>query len=121
MWIYEQRTGRLYREGDPENYFLGYAGAGVGKNNPSLQHVEDVGPLPRGDYDIMPPQDTVTHGPFVLRLVPHDGNEMHGRDGFMMHGDSKVHPGTASEGCIIQSKSARDAVWRSENHQLRVI
>ena len=95
MWTYEQKTGWLI---DTRGFRLskGYAGGGAGKNNPAMQGVKNVGPIPRGRYEIEEPIDTVTHGPCVLRLVPDATNEMHGRSGFLMHGDSVVNPGTAS-------------------------
>jgi len=32
---------------------------------------------------------------------------MHGRDGFMLHGDNSAGNHTASEGCIIQNHATR--------------
>ena len=119
MWIYEQSTGWLSRDG--VRLAQGYSGAGEGKNNPAKQSVHDVGPIPEGRYTIGSPVDTVTHGPYVLQLVPNEWNIMFDRSGFLMHGDSVVEPGTASKGCIIQPRSAREAVWNSGDHVLEVI
>jgi hypothetical protein len=111
MLTYEQSTGRLLNSaGTPLG--VGYAGAGDGKNQPDQQQVENVGPIPVGVYDVGPPHDTAAHGPFVLTLTPHPGNEMFGRAGFLIHGDSVANPGTASQGCIIQARSAREAAWQ---------
>lgn len=127
MWIYSQSTGELNYFGSSTEIntivlpYTGYSGKGDGKNNPDLENVEGVGPIPRGVYDIQAPVDTVTHGPYVLPLTPEENNDMYGRSGFLIHGDSIVDPGNASEGCIILPRVARNAVWDSGDHKLNVI
>lgn len=121
MWIYEQASGRLYREDDPDTVYVGYAGFREGRNRPEMEAEVGLGPIPVGYYDVGAPYDTETHGPYVLRLTPAPENVMHGRAGFLMHGDSRVAPGTASHGCIVISKPARVAVWLSDDHWLRVV
>ena len=120
MWKYSQSTGTL---DDANETFVarGYSGAGVGKNNPAMQNVPDVGPIPQGQYTINPPVDTVEHGPYVLQLVPNDYNEMFGRSGFLIHGDSLEHPGQASEGCIVMSRPVRELIWNSGDRFLAVV
>src|SRR4051812_28785217 len=88
----------------------GYSGAGTSKNRPEDQDQHNRGPIPQGLYLIGDPVNTVTHGPFVLPLTPDPGNEMFGRAGFLIHGDSVVHPGMASEGCVILPMSIRQAI-----------
>lgn len=128
-WLYEQSTGKLF---DPTRRLVavGYSGGGTdphnfeaieGKNNPALEDVHNVGPLPAGDYTILPPVNTVTHGPYVMVLVPDVTNEMFGRDEFRIHGDSIVHPGFASEGCMIQPYPTRVKIWESGDHRLTVV
>lgn len=119
MWIFEQATGRLLHDNMREA--VGYSGAGDCKNDPTAQDVHNAGPIPRGSYTIGEPVDTVTHGPYVLRLTPDSDNEMCGRSGFLIHGDSVVHPGTASQGCIIMPKMVREKIWRSGDHELEVV
>lgn len=121
MWVYEQRSGRLTYDGDAETFYVGYSGHAEGKNAHELEGVANFGPLPCGHYEIGAPEDTATHGPYVLRLTPAPENDMKGRSGFLIHGDSKVAPGTASHGCIVISKPARMAIWLSGDRQLRVI
>jgi hypothetical protein len=121
MWIFEQHSGRLYQDTDLETFYQGYSGHADGKNNPAMQGVKNFGPIPVGLYDIGEPHDTETHGPYVLRLTPAPENEMHGRDNFLIHGDSRTLPGTASHGCIVISRPARMAVWLSEDRPLKVI
>lgn len=42
-----------------------------------------------------------------MRLTPYVENQMCGRDGFMIHGDSSAHPGEASDGCIVFKSSVQ--------------
>lgn len=116
IWIYDQKTGQLSRR-----VGVGYSGAGEGKNNPAMQDVQNVGPIPRGVYSIGDPVDTTTHGPFVLALAPDPKNDMHGRSAFLIHGDSISRPGTASRGCIIMPRNVREQVWKSGDNELEVI
>jgi hypothetical protein len=120
MWSYEQSTGWL-RTPEGAKIAQGYAGSELGKNNPECESVKDYGPLPCGGYTMQEPVDTKTHGPFVIWLTPDEGNQMFGRAGFGIHGDSVVNPGTASEGCICLPKWAREMCWRSEDHRLQVV
>lgn len=119
MWTYQQSTGMLKWFSSIVGY--GYSGCGDGKNNPFKQDCHNVGPLPTGRYTIESPVDTDAHGPYVLRLDPDEGNEMHGRAGFLIHGDSVAHPGTASQGCIIMPRAVREQVWQSGDHRLEVV
>lgn len=120
-WKYEQASGRL-SDMDGSVVGIGYSGRYPdGKNKPEAQSIESVGPIPTGSYFIQPPVNTVTHGPFVLPLSPFSQNTMFGRSGFLMHGDSVVHPGTASEGCIIMPRDVREKVWQSGDHTLQVV
>jgi hypothetical protein len=122
MWTYAQGGGELSRDG--MHVATGYSGFGEGKNNPALQGVPDVGPIPRGYYLIGAPEHVTTagpHGPFVLRLVPDVDTRTAGRAGFLMHGDSIEHPGAASHGCIIMPRAVRELVAASGDRRLRVV
>ena len=119
-WTYEIVSGRLYSDlGDLIG--VGYSGKGDHKNDPNAQSLKNEGPIPVGTYTIGPPQDTVTHGPYVLPLTPDSGNLMWSRSGFLIHGDSVTAPGTASEGCIIQARNVREEVWASGDRELSVV
>lgn len=120
MWTYRQTNGELI-DPDGKTIAFGYSGRGAGKNNPNMQDVHNVGPIPQGLYIIGIPVDTEKHGPYFLPLTPDPENQMFGRSAFGMHGDNIVNPGTASEGCIIQSKLSRVTVWESGDHLLKVI
>lgn len=119
MWTYAQRTGELYHIGVCGG--KGYSGAGSCKNEPDAQDQHNKGPIPRGDYHIGPAVDTLTHGPHVLPLTPDPGNVMFGRTAFLIHGDSVVHPGAASEGCIIMDREVRNMIAASDDKHLQVV
>lgn len=120
-WTYMQQNGWLM---DPngKQFAIGYAGFPPnGKNNPLMQTVKGIGPLPVGRYRITAPVDTTRHGPFVLRLEPDMANEMYGRAGFAIHGDSHTQPGEASHGCIVMNKVVRAMIWQSGDRDLLVV
>lgn len=119
MIQYEISTGTLRKDG----VFLGvgYSGQPECKNDPNKCSVRCKGPIPPGLYGIGAPVDTMTHGPYVLPLTPNPKNEMYGRSGFLIHGDSVVHPGTASEGCIILPRTVREAIHNSADINLEVV
>jgi hypothetical protein len=121
VWIFEQNSGFLIDPTGQKLYPPGYAGHGDGKNNPAMQDVKDVGPLPCGDYDIGEPYDNPHTGPYTMDLTPDPSNDMFGRDLFRMHGDSIENPGLASDGCIIQIRAIREKVGTSTDKKLRVI
>ncbi|HEV2402315.1 MAG TPA: tlde1 domain-containing protein [Candidatus Sulfotelmatobacter sp.] len=119
-WTYTQKTGELEHDGEPIG--TGYSGCGEGKNNPEMQSVHNIGPVPKGNWTISgPPVNTPQHGPYVLRLTPRSETETFGRSGFLIHGDSKAAPGTASQGCIILARPMREKVWESGDRDLEVV
>jgi hypothetical protein len=119
-WTFAQRTGELRQDG--QHVATGYSGASEGKNNPDMQSVHNVGPIPQGDWTITgPPENTSEHGPYVLRLTPKDETETFGRSGFLMHGDAKNAPGSASQGCVIMPRTVREQVWDSGDRDLQVL
>lgn len=120
VWLYEQSTGRMF-DRDGELAGEGYSGSPEGRNNALLQDVHNVGPCPVGFFTFGSLFDSFTHGKNVLALTPDPGNDMFGRDHFLVHGDSVVEPGTASEGCIIQPLATRLAMGKSSDHRLQVV
>lgn len=116
-WIYNQSNGVLSHTG-----FLigtGYSGKGVGRNNPTMEDVPEVGPIPTGVYTIGEPFTHPHAGPICMRLEPNEGDDMHGRSGFMLHGDNTSH--TASEGCIIMPRDVREKIAASSDKELVVV
>lgn len=118
MWIYNQGTGKLLQNAGLVG--TGYAGRDAGKNNPAMQNVKGIGPLPCGFYIIGQPEDRSDTGPFSIKLHPDSGNNMFGRSSFFMHGDSIKAPGTASHGCPIFSRAVREKVNASTDKILKV-
>lgn len=71
-------------------------------------------------YKIGNPFQHTKAGGYVLRLTADSSNNMCGRDGFLIHGDSIKNPGTASNGCIITSISDRITIHTSNDKILIV-
>jgi hypothetical protein len=126
MITYSQSTGEMTLASGV--VFHGHAGQGSGLNNPDMQNVHGIGPLPQGTYTLGPWQDGAAYGPsfhrlgpFITRLTPDEGNEMFGRWDFCIHGGDGSNPPTDSEGCIVLFRSARVAIAASKETQLTVI
>lgn len=113
MWIYEQATGALAH--DDTLVAMAFSGEGEGKNNPDMQHVANVGPIPRGAYLIGAQTDNPKFHQPALHLVPLTGTEVYGRSGFLLHG------GTESHGCILADPVARQRVVDSHDRLLVVL
>jgi len=121
---------KMYKFDDQGNYTLvgeGYSGKGEGLNNPFQQAMPgapgkaDAGPIPSGNYTIGTMFDNKGKtGPGSMRLTPDAGNDMHGRSGFLIHGDNSKHNFSASEGCVILPRGARDAISSSGITRLEV-
>ena len=116
-WHYNQSTGRLTRNGAFVG--TGYSGKGQGYNNPLLDQVPNVGPIPRGTYRIGRPTTHPAKGPLTMSLTP-IGHDAHGRTGFLLHGESIAHPGAASEGCIVLKRVLRQRICDSGDATLEV-
>lgn len=117
MWTFNQSNGEI-RDGG-QLVGVGYAGAGEGKNNPAMQEVHNIGPLPCGLYEIGEPKEGTHMGHFAVELIPHDSNEMFGRGEFFWHGDDGK--GTASEGCVCSSYAVRHMAYSGQDRTLKVI
>jgi hypothetical protein len=109
MYVYQQKTGQWLKDG--ELIGVGGAGNGPGFNNPLMQSVHDVGPLPRGLYTIQPAEDDAKLGPVAMELIPDPENQMFGRSGFYIHGWSAtlgiLH---SSKGCPMAPCVTRDGI-----------
>jgi hypothetical protein len=120
--IYHQTKGLLLLNTGEWLHGL-YAGHGAGKNNPTMQYIKMLGPLPQGVYRICTPIGHPRLGPFALKLIPHEDNEMRGRDDFWIHGGSKdpAKAGQESNGCIIATRAQREILWASNDLVLEVV
>jgi hypothetical protein len=100
---------------------VGYSGRGLHKNDPASCCVRGLGPLPCGSYRVGYEEHHPGLGPDVLPLDPEPQNDMCGRSGFYIHGDSAEHPGQASSGCIILPRSSRQALAAYQVTRLIVV
>jgi hypothetical protein len=121
--IYEQATGRMLisENGHYDTLAVGYSGSFSrhARNDPDQQCVVKAGPIPRGLYHIGHPE--MGPSPYSLRLTPDPSNDMCGRSGFLIHGDSITHPGDASDGCIILTRRERETIVSSGLKDLVVV
>ncbi len=117
-WEYSQSTGIL--KFNRAKVAVGYAGHGSGKNKPSMEHMRNIGPIPKGEYEIQAPRASARTGPYVLPLMPVGHNAL-GRTDFQIHGDSRSNPGTASNGCIVMGRPIREKIWNSGIRKLIVV
>jgi hypothetical protein len=102
----------------------GYSGHGAGVNNPAMQDVKYVGPIPTGDYTIGKQGTHYSENgplPASMRVSPAATNDMHGRGGFLIHGDNSRGDRSASEGCIILPRNVRNDIANSGDNCLRVV
>lgn len=115
--VYLSRSGALFRDGDFLSY--GYSGNGHGKDNPEMDHVANVGPIPRGRY-------------LVGKLINNDrwrdaipltrtDRDPNGRSGFMLHGDNMRGNYSASRGCIVLPPGVRKAIAKAGDDTLIVV
>jgi hypothetical protein len=118
MWTYSQTTGALAHGGCA--FGTGYSGHGKGLDNPAMEAVHSVGPLPRGQWRIGPWHDHPRLGPCVAALMPL-GHDAHGRSAFFIHGDNRAADHTASDGCIVFAPTLRHAMAASADTLLEVM
>lgn len=120
MLIYSQSTGMLWNDAG-ELMGRGYSGAPEAKNNPSKENIRNIGPIPRGLWEIGVPYDSKNVGPFAIPLFPIN-HDAFGRTSFLIHGDrAPPYSGTASQGCIILSRKIREKVHQLQDKHLKVI
>lgn len=116
-WQFKQSNGVLTHGDDFTG--VGYSGTGDGRDNPDMQEVHNVGPIPCGEYTIGDAHADGKLGPCVMNLDPKPGTETFGRSLFRIHGNNVSND--ASHGCIVMGPSIRQAVSASEDRDLVVI
>jgi len=134
MWLFEQISGRFSQDG--ELIGVGYAGRNYndsgdwvhGKNNPDMEAIKGIGPLPAGHYtgrELYPTHPVL--GNFAIRLEPDEETRAkiltyeRDPDSFFLHGDSAEAPGKASHGCIVQSLDVRHKFWYGVDREIDVV
>ena len=120
MWTFIQSTGQLLDSTGIE-IAIGYSGLGIGKDNPDEEGIKGIGPIPCGFYQIGKAINHTKLGELAMPLTPNEDNEMFGRNGFYIHGDSLQHPGQASEGCIVMPGITRLKIDGSDDKTLEVV
>jgi hypothetical protein len=118
-WIYHQKTGQIF---DGATLIgVGYSGFGEGLNNPGMEGVKSIGPIPAGQWRIIRWDDHHgDKGPVVAVLQPVD-HDAHGRTDFLIHGDNSLGNHSASHGCIIAGPAIRSAWRKSGDLALEVV
>lgn len=119
MWTWSQGAGTMSRNGRVVS--KRYAGNGRGLNNPAMQNIPGVGPLPRGTYKMESIGPSPNTGPYTIVLDACAGTDTCGRSEFRIHGDNPKLDHSASHGCIILPRDVRLAIWRSGDHDLTVV
>lgn len=114
-WSWDQSEGALYLDG--RLVARGYSGRGQGRNNPAMEAVRAVGPIPAGRWRIGPPRTSARTGPHVMELTP-VGHDAHGRSAFQIHGDNAA--GDVSSGCIVLPRVYRETISKSGSKTLEV-
>lgn len=120
MIQYQQSTGKVWIKGVLQST-VGYAGHGLGLNNPDMEDAVGIGPLPKGLWRITTWVDHPHLGRMVSHLLPIQVPFEYHRSGFFIHGDNKLRNHTASDGCIVMDYNLRRAVMKSGDTQLRVV
>jgi hypothetical protein len=120
MLTWDQSAGTMSRDGVLIG--RGYSGNGRGINNPAMQAVPGIGPIPCGLWELAELRRTgASTGPFTIVLDPAPGTDTLGRSAFRIHGDNARLDRSASHGCIILPRAVREAIWRSGDRQLAVV
>ena len=112
VYTYNQTTGEF--KSAIGEITKGYSGFGEGKNNPAMEGIADVGPIPVGSYECLTPINSKNLGPDSIALIASEDTNTFGRSAFYIHGDSVNHPGLASHGCIIIPPGTRKAIKKGD-------
>ena len=115
MWMYGQTTGDIKH--NSVEVGTGYSGFEEGKNNPAMEAVVNVGPIPQGRYTIGKAYDHPHLGPCVMNLTPIKHYALFRTD-FRIHGDNMTH--NASHGCIILNHDIREMIAANPDKELWV-
>ena len=116
IWCEDERGGsRILYEA------TGYAGFKAYANDPDSSNRPGLGPLPRGQYHVGLPHAHPRLGPLAYRLRPFPANVMFGRSDFFIHGDNRKGDRSASNGCIVLNRNAREALREYRVRHLTVL
>jgi len=129
-WLWDQSGGAMYHQDDTTGMVQfvasGYAGNGIGMNDPYLDTIPFFGPLSAGDYTIGTfGNQTLSNGKppltYAAWLTPDASNPLFGRTGgFLIHGGNMVAR-NSSTGCIVLPLEIRQLIARSGDKRLTVV
>lgn len=119
MWTYNSSNGTLSHDGQIVGE--GWSGHDDGRNDPSMESHPNLGPIPRGTWEIGAAVNTESHGPVVMPLTPAADTITFGRGGFLIHGASILDPDESSKGCIILPRPVRLEIAASTDKTLEVV
>lgn len=124
--VYVVRSGSLVLSSGSRDILpiaKGYSGFREYRNNPAFETRRALGPIPRGIWLVNQAVQHPRLGPVALSLEPENVPSLSGRSEFFIHGDNARGDFSASTGCIIVGREARDfvaALWRLGVRRLRV-
>lgn len=120
LFSYDQPSGE-FRDVDLNLIAVGYSGYMLGLNNPDMEEVASTGPIPKGIWEISKPYHSATKGPLTFHLAYRWGRGTFGRSAFLIHGDNQSGDKSASRGCIILPRPAREFIRDRWRHRACVV
>ena len=108
-WTYSQSTGVLFNHSTNQSWQC-YSGHGDGLNNPQLQDLVMVGPIPQGSWEVVEIASDLKTGPvtwFLEWMAPIWSYPGRDKGSFRVHGDNAEVNHTASDGCVIAPHDCR--------------
>src|ERR1017187_3142261 len=118
MWEYQQTAHTILRPDGSVLTNQSYSGHGAGLNNPAMQNIPNVGPIPQGPYTLSPFFTHPLLGKLVARFMPKPGNTECGRSGCDLHGDNQyLNPrgmgggGVVGEPYRLEISQSADTDW----------
>ncbi len=121
MWIFDRKRGMFFSDLPMAPVWDAYSGHGAGLNNPDMEQVHNVGPIPAGMWRLDYVGVDGHLGALVFHVLPQDGTETFGRSGFCIHGDNPLGNHSASDGCIILAHEYRQLICDSTDRVLQVM
>lgn len=123
MLYYHIKTGEIecidLNAGEKISWGFGYCGTGIGRNNPAMCSVKNVGPIPVGFHEIGMPYHHPKEGVLTMNLTPQPATNTFGRGAFHIHGNNSRND--ASHGCIILDEPIREQIAVSGEKYLTVL
>ena len=112
-FLYSVSYGEMFLLGGQSDKLLlgkGYSGYREYRNNAAYETRKALGPIPRGQWLLRQAQAHPRLGPVCIGLEPQDVPNLAGRSEFFIHGDNVRGDFSASTGCIILARGAREAI-----------